>query len=62
VFRIERRKNRTRTSYTLEWKGFGARRFLSLGPHATGSLPPDRTPAIVTSRWPIRDSPNARPV
>ena len=32
---IEKRKNRTSTSYTLEWLEFGRRRFLSLGPHAT---------------------------
>jgi integrase len=32
---IEKRKNRTSTSYTLEWREFGQRRFLSLGPHAT---------------------------
>ena len=28
-------KNRTSTSYTLEWVEFGQRRFFSLGPHAT---------------------------
>src|SRR5688500_8018985 len=32
---IEKRKNRTSTSYTLEWGEFGERRFQSLGPHAT---------------------------
>ncbi len=32
---IEKRMNRTSTSYTLEWLDFGQRRFLSRGPHAT---------------------------
>jgi integrase len=38
---VEKRMNRVRAggkqgfSYTLEWKEFGRRRFLSLGPHAT---------------------------
>jgi hypothetical protein len=32
---IKRRKNRTSTSYTLQWLEFGQDRYLSLGSHAT---------------------------
>jgi integrase len=32
---IKRRKNRTSTSYTLQWVEYGKDQYLSLGPHAT---------------------------
>jgi integrase len=32
---IKRRKNRTSTSYTLQWLEYGKDQYLSLGPHAT---------------------------